>query len=795
MNAIFLKDLPAQLQSGECFVTWRYEVRDGKQTKPPVNPRTGEHANVADSSTWSNLDTAIDGAHRFKCPGIGRVVTPGEGLCGVDLDKCRNQQTGELTPLARTIVKTLNSYTEITPSCCGLRVWIRAKPPGTRCRKNGVEIYTGGRYFTLTGNHLPNTPKTVEPRQAELGQIYNMLFSDGAKAAGSNGHNKKTGDPWASWRAVPDDDLVRRALKNVKFKQLWDGDTSEYGGDDSRADAALCCHLAFWTGKDQERIERLFNHSKLANRDKWQERAEYRQRTISNAIDNTTEVWRPNVRHVPATAENGWPDPSPLGDELPPVGPLDSRFIPHSFRLLIEDVSDRMQIPQDYAAAIAVVALAGCVGRRASIRPKALDHSWRVTPNLWGANIAPPGYMKSPVLRSVTLPLAHIEELWCAEHEQECEVYETERELSEIKRQAWREESKKSIKKGGDPTAAPDNTIKTPAQKRLILTDSTFEKLHEILSDNPAGVLVVRDELTGWLAQLDKQGREGERGFYLQGWNGDGGYNVDRIGRGSIRVPAVCISLFGNIQPSRLRSYLSSALAGGPSDDGLFQRFQIIVWPDPPREWKLVDRLPDNAALAVAEKVFNVLSRLSIEEPIEACFAPDAQELFFEWWKELEGKIRGESGLHPAMLAHLSKYRSLMPSLALLFALADLAAVDAPIAANMTVGLDHARQAAAYCGYLESHARRVYACVVSPETAAARDLARHIKAGDLPALFSTRDVYFRGWTGLDSPERVRAALDLLEDAAWVRKAEPSTSPSGGRPSEGWVVNPKVMRAK
>jgi hypothetical protein len=490
-----------------------------------------------------------------------------------------------------------------------------------------------------------------------------------------------------------------------------------------------------------------------------------------------------------------WSDPGLLGDELPPVQEFDDRFLPLSFRPLVEDVSERMQIPRDYAAAIAVVALAGCVGRRASIRPKALDHSWRVVPNLWGANIGPPGYMKSPVLNSVTLPLAHIEERWSAMHEQECEIYETEKEVLELKRQAWREESKKNIKKGGDAKAAPENTAKPPAQKRLILTDSTFEKLHEILSDNPVGVLVVRDELTGWLAQLDKQGREGERAFYLQGWNGDGGFTVDRIGRGSIRVPAVCISLFGNIQPSRLRSYLSPALVGGPSDDGLFQRFQIMVWPDPPREWKLVDRPPNNTALAVAEKVFNALSGLSIEKPIDACFAPDAQKLFFKWWTELECEVRGESGIHPAMLAHLSKYRSLMPSLALLFALADLAAVDAPIAAGMSVGLDHARQAAAYCAYLESHAKRVYACVVSPETAAVRDLARHIKRGDLSELFTTRDVYFRGWSGLDSPEHVRAALDLLEDAAWVRKVEPPTSRSGGRPSEAWIVNPKVTHAK
>jgi len=454
--------------------------------------------------------------------------------------------------------------------------------------------------------------------------------------------------------------------------------------------------------------------------------------------------------------QSDWPEPALLGDELPPVQPFDFAFLPCSFRPLVDDVSERMQIPPDYAAAIVVVALAGCVGRRASIRPKAVDQ-WRVIPNLWGANIAPPGFMKSPVLRSVVLPLTRIEELWHAEHEHEREVFETEREVEELRWQAWREESKKSIKKGGSAQTAPGNTVKAPPQKRLILADSTFEKLHEILSDNPAGVLVVRDELPGWLAQLDKQGREGERAFYLQGWNGAGSFTIDRIGRGSIRVPAVCISLFGNIQPSRLRCYLSTALAGGPNDDGLFQRFQIIVWPDPPGKWRLIDRAPNTAALAVAEKIFNSLSSLSTEEPIDACFAADAQNLFFSWWTELEGKIRGAPGLHPAMLGHLSKYRSLMPSLALLFALADRAALDAAIPAGMTVGLEHARQAAAYCEYLESHANRVYTCVVSPETAAARDLAYHIKVGDLPELFTTRDVYVKGWRSLDSAERARVA--------------------------------------
>jgi putative DNA primase/helicase len=490
-----------------------------------------------------------------------------------------------------------------------------------------------------------------------------------------------------------------------------------------------------------------------------------------------------------------WPEPSQLGVELRPVQKFDGELLPPSMRPLVEDVSERMQTPLDYAATAAIVALAGCVNRRALIRPKVLDDSWDVVPNLWGAVIAPPGYMKSPVQRSVTLPLTRIEELWREEYEQESTSYEAEKETAELRRQAWREQVKAHFKSGKNTPPAPANSVAPPVQKRLLLTDSTFEKLHEILSNNPAGVLVIRDELTGWLSDLDKQGREGERDFYLQTWNGDGGFTVDRIGRGSIHVPAACVSLLGNIQPSRLRAYLSDAISGGPGDDGLFQRFQILVWPDAPRAWILVDRPPNSRALAIAESIYFALAKLSYEEPVRMCFAPAAQELFFSWWAELEDKIRGESGLPPAMVAHLSKYRSLMPTLALLFELADAAASNSGVDVDKTVSLVHARQAAAHCDYLESHAHRVYACITSPETRAARDLASHIQSGDLPDVFKTRDVYLKGWTGLGSPEQVRAALDILLDACWVRPAEASVPTTGGRPTEAWLVNPKVFHAK
>src|ERR1039457_6763582 len=243
------------------------------------------------------------------------------------------------------------------------------------------------------------------------------------------------------------------------------------------------------------------------------------------------------------------------------------------------------------------------------------------------------------------------------------------------------------------------------------------------MSENPAGILVIRDELTGWWSQLDRAGREGERAFSLQAWNGDTGYTVDRIGRGTIHVEACCMSMLGGIQPARLRSYMVDALEDGPSNDGLIQRFQLLVWPDAP-DWNYVDRVPDAASEQQAARVFRHLVELDVENPARLRFSSDGQELFVEWLGELEAKIRGDEELHPALISHLSKYRSLMPSLAVLFHLTEVAAGNGNAD---TVSLRHAQQAAAWCTYLESHARRVYSCIVKPQLRAAQDLANKIK--------------------------------------------------------------------
>ncbi len=513
------------------------------------------------------------------------------------------------------------------------------------------------------------------------------------------------------------------------------------------------------------------------------------------ALAELRERWGQPNRDIPGE----WPDPLAIQAKLPPVEAFHTDLLPVSLRPMVKDIAERMQVPIDLPAIAMVLCLAGAVSRRAVIQPKALDSGWVIVPNLWGGIIALPGFLKSPVIQNATRPLNEVQAEWRREHEDALKDYALAKETQELKHTAWKQHFKENLKKGAPAPPRPGGEPEEPILRRLIVNDATFEATHKTMSENPAGILVIRDELTGWLSRLDQEEFGTERAFALQAWNGDAPYIMDRIGRGTISAPACCMSMLGGIQPGRLRSYLVDALKDGPANDGLMQRFQFLVWPDTPSGWNYVDRAPDAASEAQAETVLRKLVELKAENPLRFRYASDAQELFVKWLADLELKVRGAE-LHPALTSHLSKYRSLMPSLALLFELADQAGSDGfegsfQVGAQNFVSLEHTKQAIAWCKYLASHARRIYSCVVTPQMGAAQALAEKIKHRKVGAngSFSCRDVYLKGCTGLDTPALVSMAADVLEDAGWLRRAHAGTGPQGGRPSYLYDVNPKVWQ--
>jgi hypothetical protein len=324
-----------------------------------------------------------------------------------------------------------------------------------------------------------------------------------------------------------------------------------------------------------------------------------------------------------------------------------------------------------------------------------------------------------------------------------------------------------------------------PALRRYIANDASVEALGELLINNPNGFLAYRDEVYCLLKSMDKEGNEGARGFYLSGWNGDESYTFDRIGRGlNRRIDAVCLSLLGGIQPARLSEYVRSAVTGDANDDGLLQRFQLLVWPDISSEWRNVDRFPDSQSKQTAYEVFNRLNELPLEDtPTLWRYSPAGFELFTEWRTTLEMRLR-QADLLPALESHLSKYRKLVPALSLICALAD-GETDSQVSEASTL------RALAWSDYLESHARRLYGVATQPDVASAKALLKKIKSGDVKDGFTVRDIYRNQWSQLSTSEVTKKAVDLLIDYGWLQEQGSDFSDQGGRPSSRYLIHPQL----
>jgi hypothetical protein len=386
--------------------------------------------------------------------------------------------------------------------------------------------------------------------------------------------------------------------------------------------------------------------------------------------------------------------------------------------------------------------------------------------------------------------------------------YEIEEIAYEARKKKLKDDVIKSVKSGNDIDkeylrAQVESLMQAeePHERRYIVNDVTVEQLGVLLNQNPRGLLMFRDELIGWLKTMERDGHQSDRAFYLEAWNGKGSFDYDRIGRGKLHIKTVTLSVLGGIQPGPLSAYLRHALSGAQGDDGLLQRLQMMVYPDFSKGWKNIDRYPDTAAKNRAYEIFKSLDKLDTTE-IGALqnehsdipylrFDEDAQSFLDEWRADLEAELRSGKIEHPAIEAHLSKYRSLMPSLALLFHLIEVA--DNPNTFS-AISFDNATKAAAWCSYLFEHAKRIFGLGLNATARLARSIAEHIRDGDLSDTFTARDVYRKQWSGLSTAKEVIEPLNLLEDYGWLRSVTIKSQLDGGRPTTTYILNPKV-RAK
>lgn len=512
-----------------------------------------------------------------------------------------------------------------------------------------------------------------------------------------------------------------------------------------------------------------------------------------------------------------WGEPKPIRAELSPVPPMIPEMIPAKLRGWLVDIANRMSCSLDFVAAGAIVTLGSVIGRSVLMHPKRKD-DWKVTPNLWGGIVAPPGSLKSPALEEVKKPLKRLSiaadkahALAVEEHNANVLMAKTDAKIAT----ARLEKARKSMSgpSGGAgsmsdedmhhlaKSIAKSETMVEPSAKRYILQTSSPQAMQKILGENPRGLMRFEDELIKILRFLDDPKQGEAKGMYLTGWNGGVDDDNDTLSRGRVKA-MLTLSILGGIQPGPLLPYVRAACSG-QEDDGFMQRFQVLVYPDEPGSFVNVDEFPDRDARERAYSVYEFLDRLEAEPELAGAergtwddeadppflhFDEEAQEVFNAWYEPFINEKVNNPLESTAMRNHLAKFRSLYPTLALIFHLVDVASHESmpgPVTAKAT------RMAAEWCLYLEAHARRIYQASFDADPEPGKKLLARIQKGSVPSPFTAQWIYKRDWSGLDKDATERA-INCLEDRGYIR-GEETPEGTNGRPTVRYHIHPEYPR--
>jgi putative DNA primase/helicase len=817
------ENIPSEMRTRRQWIVWQAKEEAKADGEVRINkiPKKvdGGAAATDDPSTWTTFDAAVAAwkKHPRKFAGVGYVFSANDPFTGIDLDGCLTSG-GVVEDWAHVwLNKMPGAAVEVSPSGGGMHAIVRAKLPGdginaTESHK-GVELYDRLRYFCITGLSVGAVPDVIPEHQEAVDLLYAWAKAEQAKqqaakrAASAPPKAKEGGEAWVM--RVGGESWSPEERARAYIDRIDPGRSGDKGSWPMLRAACICVEF----GLDRDACYRVLTEVYCPKCDPpWTD-----DRQIWHKIDDAFKKAEPGKKlredrlrggfagfagASPQVNPNFKGDPLPIEATLAPVPKLDPVMIPEPFRVWLTDAADRPSLAVEYPMSAAIVSVGAVLGRRLVVKPKRFDN-WYVVPNVWGGACGKPGVMKTHAAEEGLKPLHRLaHEAW-ERHEAAVKAHAGTLLVLDAQVDAKKAELKKLAKMGAtqselEAVAAEVATMaeaaEPPKARRYIVNDATVEKLGELLAENPTGLTVFRDELVGFLKAMDKQGHEGDRQFYLESWNGLGSYTYDRIGRGTVFIPNTTLSLYGGIQPGPLARYIRGA-SGGDGADGLVQRFQLLVYPDT-CEYKGVDRAPDVEAKNRAFGVYRTLNRLDPDAdgiPFDPdknvhflSFASDAQDFFDAWYGDLETRLR--SGREDDRFrSHLSKYRSLMPALALIFHMIDQH--DAGQIGPIPLGT--AQLAAAWCDFLEAHARRIYQSAMDGDVESATNLANRIKAS-LPNPFTFREVAKKGWSGLGTDEDVRKAVGILEDRGWVQVVEIPPGPQGGRPSEKVWNNPALL---
>lgn len=498
--------------------------------------------------------------------------------------------------------------------------------------------------------------------------------------------------------------------------------------------------------------------------------------------------------------------PKSIQSELAQVEKLKGNMLPAILaQYIFKYAHNADKMTPDFCAVNLLVCLGSIIGAKVAIRPKQKDE-YELISNLWGGVIAPPSSKKT---HGISLATRFIDVLQKQEHkltEHMSNEYEKQKMLTDSKTKALEAKLKNKVddnereKLIDEIFALKGQQTEKNCTKYLYLNDATPEALAEKQKNNPNGILVIRDELTGLFISLSKNDGDG-RSYYLEGWNGTGSYQSSRIGRGDIFIENHCLSLLGGIQPTKLITYLEDSIKGH-GNDGLLQRFQLLIYPDVQKA-EYVDEYADQATYDKVLNIFEYLHALDKDQLLSLGalsddgkrpyfrFNAEAQKAYEVWFNDFYGRLENET--HEIIQEHLGKYVKLIGSLSLIFHLVKIAENKERID---LIEYESLSLALSWAVYLEGHAKRIYGMVLNLSSHRAMTIAgrlKKLKIDDEWMIqgFTARQVAHKGWKDLNTVEQVKDALEILTEAHWVIQQEVKSDI--GRPSTRYLINPEIFK--
>ena len=808
-----LADLPAALNPlivRDQWVSWRW-IRNGqKWTKPPFRADSpNQHAACNNAATWCPQHAAVAAVQAGQADGVGFVLT-GTNIGAIDLDDCRDPDTGEIDSWAKEIVLAApNAYCEVTVSGTGLRIIGIACGSAQHKRfavntgrpDAAIEVYRQAtRYITVSGlelgecSELPSIDALVDDvvaRHHGNGDVIDALIDDivarhhgnGAAAAEGTPTKKEESPPWSA----EEEGRVRAALQHISAvdRQTW-------------LDVGMALHWTGWKtariiwddwsktapkkydAKIQEQTWRGFRNE----RGKVKTLASLFALAIDGGWDSAVSV------STETAADIAWNDPdfTILDDRRGELPEFPLEVFSSDWQRWAKDAAHGAGVTVDHVMVPLLGIASSLIGTARRVRA---SRSWSQPLTLWTGVLGFSGSGKTPGLNVTKNALDKIERERKTRIDNLRREHDSNAQRAKAAYKAWKADVAKAVedKKPAPPMPNDANVPDDFVEPRLYVSNSTIERLAVLLKARPRGMVMICDELAGLFLNLARYTSGTDRPFWLECWNGDH-YTIERIGRPALVIDYLLVGLVGGFQPDKMaRSFQGDA-------DGLYGRM-LFSWPLEPAYKTLTDDIEE-----VEPEFQNALVRLidlAAEEDGEVIItpvplSPEAREKFEkfrafvyhergaldgrerEWWAKAQAQVLRLAGT----LAYLDWARRTagQPILVPEPNRIEERFVDAAVRLVRDYFWPHARAALRQIGLSERHANA---------RCALRWIWAHRKAE-----VSREDIRRDALGQRLDAEQTQQLIDALEKYGFLRSITVAIGPKGGRPARRWQVNPKLF---